>query len=205
MNWMRRKLQPSDLAMALARTVLPVPGTSSISRWPWQSSATSARRTSACLPTMTRSTFAATFSPDSRMVVTLDLVLVRPWWPHRAGPLAPDPDGASRGWYVLHGPRVGVRSSSIGRSGSGPSATALSGPRSPSAEDVGHDGPPSGTARWLPAPARSTTTAIAICGLLAGAKPMNQLCGSAGAELGGAALAGRLHARDSGTARVRAA
>src|SRR3990172_3242851 len=68
-NWMRRKLQPKLRAMALARTVLPVPGTSSMSRWPWQSSATRARRTASCLPTMTRSTLAMTFSPDSWIAI----------------------------------------------------------------------------------------------------------------------------------------
>src|SRR3990170_131602 len=68
-NWMRRKLQPKLRAMALAKTVLPVPGTSSMSRWPWQSSATRARRTASCLPTMTRSTLAMTFSPDSWIAI----------------------------------------------------------------------------------------------------------------------------------------
>jgi hypothetical protein len=62
-NWMRRKLQPRLLAMAFASTVLPVPGTSSMSTWPRHRSATRANLTSACLPTMTRSTFAMTRSP----------------------------------------------------------------------------------------------------------------------------------------------
>ena len=46
------------------------PGTSSMSRCPWHSSATSASRTSACLPTITRSTFAATRSADSWILDT---------------------------------------------------------------------------------------------------------------------------------------
>ena len=72
MNWIRRKLQPRLRAIALARTVLPVPGTSSIRRWPRQSSATRASRTSWCLPTITRSTLARTFSPVcSRLVIRL--------------------------------------------------------------------------------------------------------------------------------------
>src|SRR5258705_4304234 len=60
---MRRNVQPRLLAIALASTVLPVPGTSSIRRWPLHSSATRAKRTSLCLPTMTRSTLAMTWSP----------------------------------------------------------------------------------------------------------------------------------------------
>ena len=69
MNWMRRKEQPRLRAMALASTVLPVPGTSSISRWPWHRSATRASRTSWCLPTITRSTLARTLSPVSWIFV----------------------------------------------------------------------------------------------------------------------------------------
>src|SRR5260221_737269 len=59
-NWMRRKLQPSDRASAFASTVLPVPGTSSTRMCPRHSSATMASSTSWCLPKMTRSTFSAT-------------------------------------------------------------------------------------------------------------------------------------------------
>ena len=70
-NWMRLNEQLKLRAIALARTVLPVPGTSSMSRWPWHSSATSARPTSWCLPTITRSTLAMTFSPDSWMLATI--------------------------------------------------------------------------------------------------------------------------------------
>src|SRR6185369_1062542 len=71
-NWIRRKLHPRLRAIALARTVLPVPGTSSMRRWPRQRSATRARRTSWCLPTITRSTLARTFSPVcSRVVIWL--------------------------------------------------------------------------------------------------------------------------------------
>ncbi len=56
MNWMRRTEQPSVRAMALASTVLPTPGTSSISRCPSASSTTSAVSTASGLPSMTRST-----------------------------------------------------------------------------------------------------------------------------------------------------
>ena len=35
-NWMRLKVQPIARARLLASIVLPTPGTSSISRWPWQ-------------------------------------------------------------------------------------------------------------------------------------------------------------------------
>ena len=50
MNWMRRNVQPRLRAIALASMVLPMPGTSSIRRWPRHSRATRARRTSWCLP-----------------------------------------------------------------------------------------------------------------------------------------------------------
>src|SRR2546428_1100913 len=63
-NWMRRNEQPSERARALARTVLPVPGTSSTRMCPRQMSATSASSISWCLPKMTRSTFATT--PETR-------------------------------------------------------------------------------------------------------------------------------------------
>ena len=69
MNWIRRNVQPRLRAIALASTVLPVPGTSSISRWPRHMSATRARRTSWCLPTMTRSTLARTLSPTCWMLL----------------------------------------------------------------------------------------------------------------------------------------
>ena len=59
-NWIRRNEHPSDRAMAFARTVFPVPGTSSTRMWPRQTRATSASSTSWCLPKMTFSTFAAT-------------------------------------------------------------------------------------------------------------------------------------------------
>jgi len=45
-NWMRLKMQPVDVASARASIVLPVPGTSSINRWPWQSSVIRAKRVS---------------------------------------------------------------------------------------------------------------------------------------------------------------
>src|ERR1035437_693845 len=83
-NWMRRKLQPRLLATALASMVLPVPGTSSIRRCPRQSNATSVRRTSWRLPMITRSTFAATLSPVSLMVV------ICPYYGHGGGDVVRD-------------------------------------------------------------------------------------------------------------------
>ncbi len=56
MNWTRLKVQPVERAMLRARMVLPTPGTSSISTWPWQTRAMTAIRTSSCLPTITFST-----------------------------------------------------------------------------------------------------------------------------------------------------
>ncbi len=60
MNWMRRKEQSTERAMALASIVFPTPGTSSIRRWPSATSATRASRTSWDFPWMTRSTFSWT-------------------------------------------------------------------------------------------------------------------------------------------------
>ena len=88
-NWMRRKLQPRLRATALASIVLPVPGTSSISRWPRHRRATSVRRTSWRLPMMTRSTFAATLSPVSLMLVICLSSACRGWiGDPRAGAMA---------------------------------------------------------------------------------------------------------------------
>src|SRR5215212_10872061 len=59
-NWMRPQRQSSDVAKALARLVLPTPGTSSTRRWP---SATRQRRASSitsALPCTTRPTLSAT-------------------------------------------------------------------------------------------------------------------------------------------------
>ena len=69
MNWILRNDEPRLFAIAFASTVLPVPGTSSMRRWPRQSSATRASWTSWCLPTITRSTLAITRSPDSWIFV----------------------------------------------------------------------------------------------------------------------------------------
>ena len=76
-NWMRRNEQPMLRLSALASIVLPTPGTSSIRMWPSHSSATSAIRTSTCLPTITRSTLATTRSADSWTLFTWKLPLVR--------------------------------------------------------------------------------------------------------------------------------
>src|SRR5258706_11404440 len=88
---MRRNEQPRLFAIALASTVLPVPGTSSIRTWPRHSSATRAKRTSLCLPTMTRSTLARTRSPVFWMV---DIWL---------------PSTSSTGWYAGPARSVPVR------------------------------------------------------------------------------------------------
>ena len=56
-NWMRRKLQPMEVARLLASIVLPTPGTSSTRMWPWATRAASARSMTGVLPTMTRETF----------------------------------------------------------------------------------------------------------------------------------------------------
>ena len=50
---MRRNVQSSDFARALASVVLPTPGTSSISTCPRHNSAISAYSITSCLPTIT--------------------------------------------------------------------------------------------------------------------------------------------------------
>src|SRR2546428_4612111 len=75
-NWIRRNEHPSDRESGLARTVLPVPGTSSTRMWPRQIRATSASSISWCLPKMTRSTFSTT--PETRSARALSTVLTYP-------------------------------------------------------------------------------------------------------------------------------
>ena len=58
-NWIRRNEQSIDRAIDFASIVLPTPGTSSISRCPSATSATSASLISLCLPRTTRSTFSS--------------------------------------------------------------------------------------------------------------------------------------------------
>ncbi len=54
-NWIRRTEQSIERASALASMVLPTPGTSSTSRWPWASRTAMAVRTTAVLPSITDS------------------------------------------------------------------------------------------------------------------------------------------------------
>ena len=137
--------------MALASTVLPVPGTSSISRWPWHSSATRASRTSSCLPTMTRSTLAMTRSPDSWMVIGTRVLLGAARW--RAPAAGAGPGDASA---QMVRPTRRVRAVARGvRSGRERSSQARHQPAAHAA--------PRGRA---PAPPFSTTTATAMRGSL---------------------------------------
>src|SRR5215203_6297836 len=62
---MRLKLEPTVRETALASTVLPTPGTSSIKTCPRHNKATRTSSTSCRLPTMTRSTFWMTRSASS--------------------------------------------------------------------------------------------------------------------------------------------
>src|SRR5947199_10424308 len=55
-NWMRAHEQSRLAATALARLVLPTPGTSSTSRWPSASRQTRARRMASSLPWITVAT-----------------------------------------------------------------------------------------------------------------------------------------------------
>ncbi len=52
-NWMRRHCPRTAAAIARARVVLPTPGTSSSSTWPWANIAVSASRTTSGLPSTT--------------------------------------------------------------------------------------------------------------------------------------------------------
>ena len=60
-NWMREVVPSSVLASAFASTVLPVPGTSSSSTWPSETSAVSTSLMTCRLPTIALSTFATSF------------------------------------------------------------------------------------------------------------------------------------------------
>src|SRR5687767_984696 len=86
-NWMRRNVQPMLWESAFASIVLPTPGTSSMRMWPWHSSATSAIRTSTCLPTMTRSTLATARSAGAWTFFTMEWSpLFGPWGHRESGP-----------------------------------------------------------------------------------------------------------------------
>ena len=69
MNWTRSTVQSIDAASALARLVLPTPGTSSMSRWPSARRQTSASSITSGLPWMTISMFAAIALNSSEKVV----------------------------------------------------------------------------------------------------------------------------------------
>ena len=56
-NWTRFEVQSSDAARALARMVLPTPGTSSMSRWPSASRQVTASSMASFLPWTTVATF----------------------------------------------------------------------------------------------------------------------------------------------------
>src|SRR5438477_4610445 len=64
-NWMRRQVQSMLAASALARLVLPTPGTSSMRRWPSATRQTRPRRMASSLPWMTSPTFSTTASKRS--------------------------------------------------------------------------------------------------------------------------------------------
>src|SRR5215831_8865679 len=59
-NWMRLKEHPMERAIALVRTVLPTPGTSSINTCPLQMTAMRLNATDSALPTITFSTLLIT-------------------------------------------------------------------------------------------------------------------------------------------------
>src|SRR5438876_8261461 len=59
-NWMRLKEHPIERAIALVRTVLPTPGTSSINTCPLQMTAMRLNATDSALPTITFSTLLIT-------------------------------------------------------------------------------------------------------------------------------------------------
>src|SRR5215207_9449520 len=64
-NWMRPHVQSRLAATALARLVLPTPGTSSISRWPSATRQTRDRRMASSLPWTTRATLSTMASKAS--------------------------------------------------------------------------------------------------------------------------------------------
>src|SRR5258708_4434117 len=62
-NWMRLNVHPIERAIALGRTVLPTPGTSSINTCPRQMTAIRLNTTGSALPTITLSTVFITRGP----------------------------------------------------------------------------------------------------------------------------------------------
>src|ERR1700689_4758202 len=64
-NWIRLCVPCTELAIALAREVLPVPGKSSSSRWPSDTMQVSASRMTCCLPSTACSTL-LTSAPKAR-------------------------------------------------------------------------------------------------------------------------------------------
>src|SRR5579871_4567886 len=108
---MRLNEAPIEQASDRASTVLPTPGTSSISTWPPATNAVSTSRTASGLPTTTRPMLAAMRSPRSRMAaavisatsvpVAISLRSLRPRYEESedtSGAQAPAPpsDGACR-------------------------------------------------------------------------------------------------------------
>src|SRR6266851_1715899 len=91
-NWMRRNDASSERASALASIVLPTPGTSSISRWPWQRSVIRQRRTSSSLSRIARPTFSITGSATRRT----ESSVTRSAW--RLTVLRPPPRSRLYGW-----------------------------------------------------------------------------------------------------------
>src|SRR6266571_7149931 len=59
-NWIRLNVHPIERAIALVRTVLPTPGTSSIKTCPRQTTAIRLNATGSALPTITLSTLLIT-------------------------------------------------------------------------------------------------------------------------------------------------
>ena len=77
--WMRRNVPPTERASALARSVFPCPGTSSISRCPPDSTATTARRRASGLPRITPFRFSTTAAASRRAPLMSGVVAPRAW------------------------------------------------------------------------------------------------------------------------------
>src|SRR5205823_13389376 len=73
-NWTRPYSRASDLAIALASNVLPVPGTPSRSTWPWATKATAHSRMASSWPTTALASCSRNRAKKSGAVTTVELI-----------------------------------------------------------------------------------------------------------------------------------
>ena len=110
-NWMRRKLLPEDRARLRASMVLPTPGTSSMSTWPWQIRAMTPSSMAWSLPTITCFTFCTIRPAISRALSMSAMGSPRAscrsrWLPEYVLLRGQSPGRRPRTYYCLTSPRI---------------------------------------------------------------------------------------------------